>query len=136
MDLQICLDYFSIITYMTDYVTKPETKTTEALKQVKKIKDQQNASTYDLMQALIHTYLTHREMGECESYYRLDPTLHYKQSNIGTIFLNTGFPGNRSKFLRKCKKKAMRMKEVLRWMTTKESLLKQKLFLTDICYDL
>ena len=31
MDLQICLDYFSIITYMTDYVTKPETKTTEAL---------------------------------------------------------------------------------------------------------
>ena len=104
MDLQICLDYFSIITYMTDYVTKPETKTTEALKQVKKIKDQQNASTYDLMQALIHTYLTHREMGECESYYRLDPTLHYKQSNIGTIFLITGFPGNRSKFLRKCSK--------------------------------
>jgi hypothetical protein len=104
MDLQICLDYFSIITYMTDYVTKPETKTTEALKQVKKIKEQQNASTYELMQALIQTYLTHREMGECESYYRLDPTLHYKQSNIGTIFLNTGFPGNRSKFLRKCSK--------------------------------
>ena len=104
MDLQICLDYFSIITYMTDYVTKPETKTTEALKQVKKIKEKQNASTYDLMQALIQTYLTHREMGECESYYRLDPTLHYKQSNIGTIFLNTGFPGNRSKFLRKCSK--------------------------------
>ena len=104
LDLQICLDYFSIITYMTDYVTKPETKTTEALKQVKKIKEKQNASTYELMQALIQTYLTHREMGECESCYRLDPTLHYKQSNIGTIFLNTGFPGNRSKFLRKCSK--------------------------------
>ena len=56
------------------------------------------------MKALIQTYLTHREMGECESYYRLDPTLHYKQSNIGTMFLNTGFPGNRSKFLRKCSK--------------------------------
>ena len=60
MDLQICLDYFSIITYMTDYVTKPETKTTEALKQVKKIKEQEKASLKDLMQALIHTYLTHR----------------------------------------------------------------------------
>jgi hypothetical protein len=104
MDLQICLDFFSIITYMTDYVSKPETKTTEALKQVLKIKEQQKASTYDVMKALIQTYLTHREMGECESYYRLDPTLHYKQSNIGTMFLNTGFPGNRSKFLRKCSK--------------------------------
>ena len=27
MDLQICLDFFSIITYMTGYVSKPETKT-------------------------------------------------------------------------------------------------------------
>ena len=87
IDLQICLDYFSIITYMTDYVTKPETKTTEALKQVKKIKEQEKASLKDLMQALIHTYLTHREMGECEAYYRLDPSLHYKQSNVRTIFV-------------------------------------------------
>ena len=38
MDLQLCLDYFSIITYMTDYVTKPETKTTEVLKMFTKKK--------------------------------------------------------------------------------------------------
>ena len=38
MDLQLCLDYFSIITYMSDYVTKPEKKTTELLKSVQKEK--------------------------------------------------------------------------------------------------
>ena len=54
------------------------------------------------MQTMIHTYLTHREMGECESYYKLDPTLHFKKSNVRTVFITTGFPENRSKMLRKC----------------------------------
>ena len=37
MDIQVTLDYFSVITYMTDYVCKPESKTTEILKDVKKV---------------------------------------------------------------------------------------------------
>ena len=103
MDLQLCLDYFSIITYMTDYVTKPETKTTEVLKNVHKEKKKDGCSTKELMNTLIHTYLTHREMGECESYYKLDPTLKFKDSSRKTVFIGTGFPENRSKFLRKIK---------------------------------
>ena len=105
MDLQLCLDYFSIITYMTDYVAKPEKKTTEILKLVNKEKKKANSSHKNIMYALANTYLTHREMGECETYYKLDPALHFKQSNIRTIFVATGFPQNRSKFLRKCKNK-------------------------------
>ena len=73
---------------MTDYVTKPETKTTEILKEVSKQKKKENVSNKDLMQTMIHTYLTHREMGECESYYKLDPTLHFKRSNVRTVFKN------------------------------------------------
>ena len=57
MDIQLCLDYFSIITYMTDYVTKPETKTTEVLKQVQKAKKKEGCSTKELMNTLVHTYL-------------------------------------------------------------------------------
>ena len=41
MDIQLVLDYFSIITYMCDYVCKPETKTTEMLKDVKKAKEKE-----------------------------------------------------------------------------------------------
>ena len=55
------------------------------------------------MYALAQAYLTGREIGESEAYYKLEPSLHYKQSNIKTIFLSTGFFSNRSRFLRKCK---------------------------------
>ena len=103
MDIQPCLDYFSVITYMTDYVCKAETKTAQMLKDVKKAKQKENASHRDLMYALAQAYLTSREMGECEAYYKLDRSLHYKQSNVKTIFIGSGFPHNRPKFLRKCK---------------------------------
>ena len=103
MDIQPCLDYFSVITYMTDYVCKAETKTTEVLKHVKKIKKKENVSNRDMMYALAQAYLTNREMGECEAYYKLDPNLHFKQSNVKTIFIASGFPQNRAKFLRKCR---------------------------------
>ena len=38
-------------------------------------------------------------MGESEAYYRLIPALHLADSNIGTLFVHTGF--NKSRFLRK-----------------------------------
>jgi hypothetical protein len=72
MDIQPCLDYFSVITYMTDYVCKAETKTTEVLKHVKKAKQIENVSNREMMYALAQAYLTSREMGECEAYYKLD----------------------------------------------------------------
>ena len=103
MDIQPCFDYFSVVTYMTDYVCKAETKTTQLLKDVKKVKKKENVSNRDLMYALGQAYLTSREMGECEAYYKLDPSLNFKQSNVKTIFIGSGFPHNRAKFLRKCK---------------------------------
>ena len=103
MDIQICLDYFSIITYVTDYLCKPEATTFEKLKEVKKAKEKGRASSKDVMYALAQTYLNSREMGESETYYKLDPNLHYKQSNVKTIFVSSGFPQNRAKFLRRCK---------------------------------
>ena len=102
MDIQPILDYFACITYMTDYVCKAETKTTQMLKDVKKAKKKEGASNRDLMYALGQAYLTSREMGECEAYYKLDKNLHFKQSNVRTIFIGSGFPQNRAKFLRKC----------------------------------
>ena len=76
-------------------------KTTDILKAVHKEKKKEKASHRDIMYALINAYLQSREMGECEAYYKLDPNLHFKQSNIKTIFVASGFPENRSKFLKK-----------------------------------
>lgn len=103
MDIQIPLDYFSIITYVTNYMTKPEKSTAEILSAVKKQKQKEKVSHTQLMYALVHAYLTSREMGECEAYYKLDPNLHYQESNIKTVFVASGFPENRQKFLRQAK---------------------------------
>ena len=100
MDIQIPLDYFSIITYISDYITKPEQSTMETLKAVKKQKIQEKASAKETMYALIESYLISREIGETETYYKLFPMLHLKESNIKTIFVQSGFPSNRYKFLR------------------------------------
>ena len=45
------------------------------------------------MWALAQAYMTSREMGESEAYYKLEPSLHYKQSNIKTIFITSGSAG-------------------------------------------
>ena len=38
-------------------------------------------------------------MGECEAHYRIFPDLHLSQSNVKCLYIATGFPINRSKFL-------------------------------------
>ena len=38
-------------------------------------------------------------MGECEALYRISPELHLSHSNVKCLFVATGFPVNRSKFL-------------------------------------
>ena len=51
------------------------------------------------MRELKDTFLTHKATGEAEAYYRLFPSLHLCDSNLGTVFVNTGL--QKSKFLRK-----------------------------------
>ena len=46
-------------------------------------------------------FLTRRQVGESELYYRFFPWLHLVHSNIGCEFVTTGFKENRSRFLKK-----------------------------------
>ena len=43
------------------------------------------------MKIMRNTFLTHREMGECEAYYRLFPSLHLVGNSVGSVFVPTGF---------------------------------------------
>ena len=45
-------------------------------------------------------FLTRRQVGEAELYYRFFAWLHLVQSNIGCEFVPTGFKENRSRFLK------------------------------------
>ena len=99
MDLQVCLDFFGVITYVTDYYSKDASGTmriiNDALKQndCKDVKDQ--------MHLISNTFMTHREMGEAEATYRLIPSMTLKASNVTCQWVPTQPSDERSKRHRK-----------------------------------
>ena len=101
MDLAVCLDFFAIITYITDYYTKTETKMMSTLQAAAKASEGKERK--DQMKFLAQTFLTHRETGESEIFYRVMPHLHLSDSNVKCIFVATGFPWNRSRMAMKLK---------------------------------
>ena len=96
MDIQMTMTFFAIITYITDYYMKDDSGTMEFLKAA--IKDSENQPLRDRLKFLINIFLTHMQMREPEAFYRLLPSLHLADSNIGTIFVHTGF--KKSRFLK------------------------------------
>ena len=108
MDLQVCLDTFAIITYITDYYSKDESGTTSFLREAAK---QNFSSVKEKMKCLSQVFMTHRQMGQCEAFYRILPSLHLSQSNVKCKFVHSGFPSNRSKFLRKVNYESKRLVE-------------------------
>jgi hypothetical protein len=99
MDLQPCLDYFAVITYITDYLTKDDTGVTAILREV--VKKCGKDDKKEQMQALIHTFLTHRQMGQAEAYYKIIPNLKMKYSTVKTVYVPTDKKELRSRFLLK-----------------------------------
>ena len=97
MDLQVCLDYHAVITYITDYYTKDESGTMNFLKQA--ARENSHKDRTELMRLLSQVFLTHRQNGECEAYYKIFPNLHLTDSNVKTVFVATNFPDQRYKFL-------------------------------------
>jgi hypothetical protein len=97
MDLQVCLDYFAILTYITDYYSKDDTGTMGILRQA--ARQCRNESLNTQMKCLAQAFLSHRQIGESEAIYRILPNMHLTESNIKCIFLANGFPQNRSRFL-------------------------------------
>ena len=98
MDIQITLDHFAIITYITDYMLKYDTGTMEFIK--KAIKETENQTLRERLKVVKNTLLTHRQIGEAEAFYKLIPYFKLSDSNCGTLFVHTGFRHTRSRFLK------------------------------------
>ena len=99
MDIQVVLDFFAVITYVTDYYSKDDTGTMEIIKAV--LSESECKDIKEKMKLIANTFLTHRQMGEAEAYYKIFPNLTLKYSNIDTIFIPTDKKELRSKFLMK-----------------------------------
>ena len=99
MDIQLCLDFFAVITYISDYYSKDDSGTLDIIR--KALKDAESKDLRSRLELVAYQFLTHRMMGETEAYYRILPSLHMQYSNVETIFIPTGFKENRSRFLQK-----------------------------------
>ena len=97
MDMQFCGDYFAVITYITDYYMKDDSGILPFIKDALKQNDDQTLK--EKLNLVKNSFLTKRQVGESELYYRLFPFLHLTKSNIVVEFVFTGFKQNRSKFL-------------------------------------
>ena len=96
-DLQITLDHFAIITYITEYMMKDETGTAGFIK--KALKDNRNENLKEQLKIVKNVFITHRQVGEAECYYRLFPSMHLSHSNLATKFVHSGFRHERSRML-------------------------------------
>ena len=96
MDIQMTPTFHAVVTYITDYSMKDDSGTTGYVEAA--LEDSKNEALRQKFKIAKNTYLTHRQMGEPESYYRLFPSFHLSDSNISTLFIHTG--SKKSKFLK------------------------------------
>ena len=80
IDFSAVFDFFEVITYITEYFTKDESGTVEAIKQM--IENNPDDCTKEKMKKIASTFLSHRQIGEAEAFYKLLPDLNLKNSNV------------------------------------------------------
>lgn len=99
IDIQFCLDHYAVVTYVSDYFTKDDSGLTQVLQ--KAVNESKYTNDFDRLNYLKQVFFTHRQVCVCEAAYRLISGLNLKGANIKCIFVQTGFPENRTTFLKR-----------------------------------
>ena len=105
-DFQICLDFYAIITYITEYYTKDDTGVVKILidtlkaSESKDQKAKEKSDLQDKMKLLMNTWIKNRQMGEAEAVYRLTKEFHFRESDAACVFVQTCLRKDRSKMLK------------------------------------
>ena len=97
MDISPVFCFFSVLVYVSEYFMKSDEKILQKL--VDAVKQTGDMNLRKKLTFMRDCFLTHRSMGECEMFYRLIPSMHLAESNLGTVYIHTGL--KKSKFLRK-----------------------------------
>ena len=114
---------------ISDYYSKDDSGTMPQI--LEALKHSENQSLQSRLSVVANTFLTHRQIGESEAFFKILPHLQMKHSNIDAVFLPTGFKENRSKFLMELTEdQAKQCPNVLR-IQNKEGLFTEKPSLID-----
>ena len=103
MDVQPTLDFFQVITYISNYYSKCDNGVTKAI--MSALKDKDCADVKEAFKLVANTYTRSREINECEAAYRLIPSLFLSSSNIRCKFAVTGLKEQRSNMFRQATEK-------------------------------
>ena len=68
MDLSPVFDFYATLCYIGEYVLKSDRGTTEFI--IKALKEQNSKDRVEKIKTVSKAFLTHRQMGMCETYYR------------------------------------------------------------------
>ena len=98
-DIQLCLDSYAVVTYITDYLCKSEKGLTNLLRTA--LKEKKDCEWKELLNHLKKVYFKSKQSCVSEAAYRLIPSLNLKGSTIKTLFVNSGLPEKRQMYLHK-----------------------------------
>ena len=88
MDIQFCLNPYSVIMYIVSYITKSERELSTLLKLAQNEARDGNADAISELKTIGKQYLTHRELSVMESVYR-SIGLKLKDSSRKVVFVQT-----------------------------------------------
>ena len=88
LDISPVMDFFSVLCYVSDYTFKRDEEMMKFLTEA--LKDKRNAPMKEKMKTLMNKFICYRQMGLAEGIYRLFPSFHLTDSNIGCTFVHTG----------------------------------------------
>ena len=107
MDVQPVLDFFQVITYITNYYSKADSGVTRNI--MAALKDKDCADVKEAFKLVASIYTKSREINECEAAYRLIPSLFLSSSSIKCKFAVTGLKEKRSTMFRLATEKHLDM---------------------------
>ena len=100
MDLQPVFDFYGVITYVTDYWAKDSTGLTDVLKTaVKQL--QKDGDMRKKCNDLANVFMSHRQVGEAEAYYKVFPHMNLVYSSVATVYVPTEGKEERRHFLQR-----------------------------------
>ena len=97
MDSGSGLEFFSVITYITEYYCKDDTGTTAFLNEA--VKQCSILTTQQQRRCLKNVFLTHRQFGIFEAFMKIFPEMRLKDSNVGVEYVPLGKPEEVSHYL-------------------------------------
>ena len=93
-DIQVAIEFFAVITYISNYYSKEDTAVTDLV--TKAVKETSSTDYKEKMKIAANVFLKSRQIYESEAVYRLIPSLTLAMSNVSCQFVFTGFKEERS----------------------------------------